>query len=54
MFADDEITNIVDSVLTDNDEDNNGYIEYFEFKRKQDTQRSKASRQDQKHKQQQP
>ncbi|BFZ11514.1 hypothetical protein BsWGS_14553 [Bradybaena similaris] len=35
VMADSEIANIVDSVILDNDENNDGYIEYFEFKRRQ-------------------
>ena len=36
VFTDDEIANIVDTVIQDNDSDGDGYVEYFEFKRKQD------------------
>ena len=32
----------MDSVLTDNDEDGNGYIEYFEFKRRQESTRAET------------
>lgn len=39
VFSDEEISNIVDVVIRDNDEDNDGYVEYFEFKRKQEQQR---------------
>ena len=39
VFSDDEIANIVDTVITDNDENGDGYVEYFEFKRKQQQQR---------------
>ncbi|CAG5125133.1 unnamed protein product [Candidula unifasciata] len=35
VMADSEIANIVDSVILNNDENNDGYIEYFEFKRRQ-------------------
>uniref|UniRef100_A0A0B7A2T6 EF-hand domain-containing protein n=1 Tax=Arion vulgaris TaxID=1028688 RepID=A0A0B7A2T6_9EUPU len=37
VFADTEISNIVDSVIKENDENNDGYIEYIEFKRRQAT-----------------
>ena len=39
VFSDEEIANIVDTVILDNDEDGDGYVEYFEFKRKQESQR---------------
>ncbi|KAK7504102.1 hypothetical protein BaRGS_00004406 [Batillaria attramentaria] len=38
VFSDDEIANIVDTVISDNDENGDGYVEYFEFKRKQEQQ----------------
>ncbi|KAH9495072.1 Multiple coagulation factor deficiency protein 2 [Bulinus truncatus] len=39
IFGDSEISNIVDSVILENDENNDGYIEYFEFKRRQSSSR---------------
>ncbi|KAK7104183.1 multiple coagulation factor deficiency protein 2 homolog isoform X5 [Littorina saxatilis] len=40
IFSDEEIGNIVDTVISDNDADGDGYVEYFEFKRSQERQRT--------------
>ena len=47
VFSDEEIANIVDTVILDNDEDGDGYVEYFEFKRKQESQRQQYKNEDQ-------
>ncbi|XP_059156356.1 multiple coagulation factor deficiency protein 2 homolog isoform X2 [Physella acuta] len=44
IFEDSEISNIVDSVIQENDENKDGYIEYFEFKRRQATQKEERSK----------
>ncbi|KAK0047237.1 multiple coagulation factor deficiency protein 2 isoform X5 [Biomphalaria pfeifferi] len=43
IFGDSEISNIVDSVIQENDENHDGYIEYFEFKRRQANSRDKPN-----------
>ncbi|XP_025103620.1 sex-determining region Y protein-like isoform X1 [Pomacea canaliculata] len=53
VFSDEEIANIVDTVITDNDENGDGYVEYFEFKRKQEQQRSQYQQEQRQHQQQQ-
>ncbi|ESO87699.1 hypothetical protein LOTGIDRAFT_127350 [Lottia gigantea] len=46
VFSDEEISNIVDEVLKENDVNNDGYIEYFEFKRNQDKHRGENNASD--------
>ncbi|XP_076464850.1 multiple coagulation factor deficiency protein 2 homolog isoform X4 [Babylonia areolata] len=53
IFTDDEISSIVDSVIGDNDENGDGYVEYFEFKRNQEKQRQQYQNQQQNQQQQQ-
>ncbi|XP_041350620.1 multiple coagulation factor deficiency protein 2 homolog isoform X4 [Gigantopelta aegis] len=43
IFTDDEIANIVDVVLKENDQSQDGYITYHEFKQAQNKERSQAN-----------
>ena len=42
-LSDEEFANIVDAILTENDSNGDGYVEYFEFKRMQDRQRQQRA-----------
>ncbi|KAK3802116.1 hypothetical protein RRG08_050005 [Elysia crispata] len=53
VFTDVEISNIVDSVFKENDENLDGYIEYIEFKRRQAISKTQQQQQQQQEQQQQ-